>query len=74
MYQHSQVAVKKLVADEKGHCKREGGSYLYIHLYYRSVVSTIFISQSDHVVKRYDKIILSIQSDWRPQDNIYGKH
>ena len=27
-----------MLADEKGHWKREGGSYLYIHLYYRSVV------------------------------------
>ena len=27
-----------LLADEKGHWKRWGGSYLYIHLYYRSVI------------------------------------
>ena len=25
------------LANEKGHWKRKGGSYLYIHLYYRSV-------------------------------------
>ena len=29
-----------LVADGKGHWKRKGGSYLYIHLYYRTVVGT----------------------------------
>ena len=26
-----QVAENNLLADEKGHWKREGGSYLYIH-------------------------------------------
>ena len=31
--QHSQEAESNLVADEKGHSKREGGSYL-LHLYF----------------------------------------
>ena len=29
-----------MLADEKGSWKREGGSYLYIHLHYRFVVLT----------------------------------
>ena len=37
-YQHSQVAEYNLLVEEKGHWKRGGGSYLYVHLYYRSIV------------------------------------
>ena len=34
-YQQGQVAENILLANEIGHWKREGGSYLYIHLYFK---------------------------------------
>ena len=39
--EHSQVEENIFLADEKGPWKRRAGIYLYIHLYYRSVVITL---------------------------------
>ena len=59
----SQVADNNLLADEKGHWKTGRGSYLHIHLYYRSVGQTDKISRRWSVFINLSWSMIDILSD-----------